>query len=316
MSFPDTINIAVQVARHFACPLGEIVVGRYASDMMYINNPNDYDNKHVAMIVNLYDEARITHLIMLIMQLSSQPVRRITLVLTSYPYGTEDRDTGKIVTARYVLDAIWNATRSPMRIFMCEPHCLQLENFGVGGATRIDVMKDLLSFCVADSVSASSGSGSDINVCIVFPDDGANKRYGPVANALGYSTVICSKTRYTPNSVSVRVIGIDSKQTAENTVFVIADDMTRSGGTLIECAEALRIQLRTNDVDIRVAIVHGDFVDSRVIERMQACGIKRLVITDSTPNKSRYVSCVAREHFVREMSIAPCIIRTIGHSNR
>jgi non-canonical (house-cleaning) NTP pyrophosphatase len=80
------------------------------------------------------------------------------------------------------------------------------------------------------------------NSIIVFPDDGAHKRFGN--DFTGYKMIICSKVR----DGNKRIIKIkdkinfpldESKMDLDKIELIIVDDLVQSGGTLVECKKAL-----------------------------------------------------------------------------
>lgn len=73
---------------------------------------------------------------------------------------------------------------------------------------------------------------SNNRVAIVFPDDGAYKRFGYFFDDLKYEKVICSKTRQGEQRLT------NIKQgTVDKLHCVIIDDLVQSGCTLIECGK-------------------------------------------------------------------------------
>jgi hypothetical protein len=73
---------------------------------------------------------------------------------------------------------------------------------------------------------------------VAFPDDGAAKRFGKMFGDTGrFEVVICGKHR---EGESGRVITIMEGDPSKGKHVVIVDDLVQSGGTLFECAVALK----------------------------------------------------------------------------
>ena len=91
------------------------------------------------------------------------------------------------------------------------------------------------------------GFVSDNYNIIVFPDDGAQKRFGKMIPE-GFKTITCTKIR----NGELRTIKIDqeglknlapAKTTGKTVNLFIIDDLVQSGGTLLETCDGLRSEL-------------------------------------------------------------------------
>jgi len=75
----------------------------------------------------------------------------------------------------------------------------------------------------------------DDKIVIVFPDDGAYKRFH--SKFPSFPSVVCHKIRDGDN----RIVEIrDGLEYVANAHCVIVDDLVKSGGTIIECALVLQ----------------------------------------------------------------------------
>lgn len=80
-------------------------------------------------------------------------------------------------------------------------------------------------------------SSSDITA-VVFPDDGAAKRFSDMFKSTGsFEVIVCGKTRVGDK----RIVHVQDGS-AEGKNVVIVDDLVQTGGTLYECACALKAQ--------------------------------------------------------------------------
>ena len=84
---------------------------------------------------------------------------------------------------------------------------------------------------------------------MVFPDDGAAKRFKPLFK--GYDIVVCGKVR----DGDKRIVRIQDGD-PERKHVVIVDDLVQTGGTLYECAVALQDR---GAESISAFVAHGVF---------------------------------------------------------
>jgi len=180
-------------------------------------------------------------------------VAEINIVLPYFPVGTMERivGEGEIPTAyglAHLLNSIPEGT-TKNNLYMFDIHALCSRFFFHTNARPILVtmMAEYLDYINTEF----SEAGADNHNVIVFPDDGAKKRFGSLLPK-GTKTIVCQKTR----KGDVRIVKIESGM--ENIIqggriidkqinlFVI-DDLVQSGGTLLETFDGIKKQLQ--DVD-------------------------------------------------------------------
>jgi phosphoribosylpyrophosphate synthetase len=180
-------------------------------------------------------------------------VAEINIVLPYFPVGTMERivGEGEIPTAyglAHLLNSIPEGT-TKNNLYMFDIHALCSRFFFHTNARPILVtmMAEYLDYINTEF----SETGTDNHNIIVFPDDGAKKRFGSLLPK-GTKTIVCQKTR----KGDVRIVKIESGM--ENIIqggriidkqinlFVI-DDLVQSGGTLLETFDGIKKQLQ--DVD-------------------------------------------------------------------
>jgi len=89
---------------------------------------------------------------------------------------------------------------------------------------------------------------------IAFPDDGASKRFGQPFSDKGFPIIICGKIR----EGEKRIVKITEGSGAGHHVLIV-DDLTRSGGTLAECAKVL---LKNGAKGVSAFVAHAAFPSS------------------------------------------------------
>jgi phosphoribosylpyrophosphate synthetase len=328
MNDSETRTITNAISDHFSGAVSYTPrFEQYENEVARITVDVDFYGKHVVLVTNLCTLERLARVAMLIMHICNYHCapKQLTVVITSYPWGTEDRTDrdGAVVTAKTALDLIWCCAGSmPTAIYVCEPHTLQLCSFS-RGCVQICVMRTLLR--------RAQGNTPATRVCVVMPDDGANKRYRNIVRGMNMRVMICSKTRAEPGAVPhVTVINDDRPGDDINgmpQLYLIIDDMTRSGGTLMECAAAIRRSLAVYDPAsqqqqqqhairhpvmqpmIAAAVVHADFVNGTIDKIVDSKAFDHFYVTDSIPNKAEQLK---KHPMFVVMPLADTLIDTIS----
>eukprot|EP00475_Leptophrys_vorax_P037662 TRINITY_DN6518_c0_g1_i1.p1 TRINITY_DN6518_c0_g1~~TRINITY_DN6518_c0_g1_i1.p1 ORF type:complete len:341 (+),score=95.30 TRINITY_DN6518_c0_g1_i1:23-1024(+) len=157
-------------------------------------------------------------------------IESMTIVLPFYPMGTMERvvKEGCVATANTVARILSNLPfcGRPTRVMFYDLHTLQNRFYLSGGAIAS------LHTTVPLLLREIGAPGSIID-SIAFPDEGASKRFGFLFK--NFPLVVCGKQR----DGDKRVVKIQEGDATGKRVLIV-DDMARSGGTLAECAKALR----------------------------------------------------------------------------
>jgi len=126
---------------------------------------------------------------------------------------------------------------------------------------------------------------------VVSPDIGAVKRADEYASALKTELVIISKKRNNETSVELKHFIGD----VNGRKVLITDDLTESGGTLIEAANACKEQGAS---EIYCSISHGCFTKvgvKRLVGAFKAGLIKQLFVSNSVKIADRWIDETERE---------------------
>jgi phosphoribosylpyrophosphate synthetase len=200
-------------------------------------------------------------------------VAEINIVLPYFPVGTMERivGEGEIPTA-YSLAHLLNSIpegAAKNNLYMFDIHAL-CSRFFFHTNTRpilLTIMPEYLSHIETKYRESESEFvngkkreprfvSDDYNI-IVFPDDGAQKRFGKMIPE-GFKTITCTKIR----NGELRTIKIDQeglknldpvKTTGKTVNLFIIDDLVQSGGTLLETCDGLRSELANS----RYALLEG-----------------------------------------------------------
>ena len=193
------------------------------------------EDKRIVFFMSVYDTSNLFAQLSVIKVLPRQFIKSLDIYICYYSVGTMERvdEEGIIATAYTMANIISSCMESCKEgkptIHIYDIHTLQNRFIGfdynkvhVKLHSGIPLLKNFIgSECI-----------------IVFPDDGAYKRFGKDFSI--YKTIICSKVR----DGGKRNITIkdkinfpfdETKLDLDKIEVVIVDDLVQSGGTLIEC---------------------------------------------------------------------------------
>ena len=201
-----------------------------------MQSPSHFLGKHIIFVASFSDNAATMSQFHMITYLCECFVSTLTILLPYYSTGTMERvDIGAdgVVPTASTLALLFSGLPSvgrPVRVMTYDLHTLQNRFYLAGHAlatlhTAIPLIFDLVRE-KRDGINA-----------IAFPDEGAHKRFGNLFKGAGLrdeDIVICSKVK----SGDTKTITITEGNAAKKHVLII-DDQTKSGGTLLKCAEAI-----------------------------------------------------------------------------
>ncbi|XP_065198804.1 uncharacterized protein LOC135830484 isoform X2 [Sycon ciliatum] len=218
---------------------------------LFIDNVKQCAGKDVIFIGSFHSQQVIFDQLSIIYAFPRYLAHSFTLILPYFPTGTMERvDTeGQIATARVsehtrlpscehtrlpscetlskMLSSIPLTARGPAQIVIYDIHALQERfYFSDNVIPRLETAIPLLQRRIGQLPDHDK-------VSIAFPDQGAFKRFHLLfAN---FPTITCSKLR----DGDKRIVTV-TEGSAEDRHVVIVDDLVMTGGTLMECAKALK----------------------------------------------------------------------------
>jgi len=264
-----------------------------------IQNVEQIRGRDVVFLASFLNHEDLLSQISVIFTLPRYLIRSLLLVLPYFPTGTMERvdEEGQIATAATLarlLSAVPLTINGPSKLIMFDIHALQ-ERFYFG-----DNVIPCLCSAVPLFLDKLKESHSGEKVVIAFPDDGASKRFGKMFK--DYPNVICAKVR----QGNKRIVTIkDGKEylNAESHVFIV-DDLVKTGGTLLECKQAL---FDAGAERVSAFVTHVIFPQDswkRFLPENDKRGFSKFYSTDSCPE----VACIiqGKTPFV-VMPLAPMI---------
>eukprot|EP01062_Namystynia_karyoxenos_P039268 TRINITY_DN2855_c0_g3_i1.p1 TRINITY_DN2855_c0_g3~~TRINITY_DN2855_c0_g3_i1.p1 ORF type:complete len:668 (+),score=208.01 TRINITY_DN2855_c0_g3_i1:73-2004(+) len=260
------------------------------------------------------------HNLSLIYEIPRYGARSLTVVLPFYPVGTMERISveGEIPTAMSfarMLSATPMTTQGPPRFVFFDIHALQNRFYFSDRvmphlATAIPLLRK--------EMEEMERQGSGDRVAVVFPDDGAKKRFGPLFTIRGsggtkveaYPLIVCSKVRGSGAERRLRVT--EGKEAVKGRHCIIVDDLVQSGGTMIGCKDLL---FELGAAKVTGFVTHGVFPRGSW-KRFLSCNTPpdkkpwtSFIITNSVPGT---VAQVKGQAPFRVLSLAPRIIDLLG----
>jgi phosphoribosylpyrophosphate synthetase len=142
-------------------------------------------------------------------------------------------------------------------------------------------------------------------IAIAFPDEGAKKRFGALFPK-EFHTIICAKVR---GENDTRIVKITEGE-ARDKFCIVVDDLAQSGGTLIECKDALFAE---GAKEVAAFVTHAMFPNDSWRKFLPDAPTKTkpftsFYLTNSIPTTAAKVNGVAP---FKVLSLADDIIRSV-----
>ncbi len=199
------------------------------------------------------------------------------LLLPYFPTGTMERSDheGQVATAHSLaalLSSLPPSGPGPIPIYIWDIHALAIRHyFGENVVPRFKTGLKLLFGAL---------EGRNDRITIVFPDDGALKRFAKMdaftaaRKRLAFEVAVCRKVR---DGDARRVTLAEGD--VKGRVAVVIDDLVHSGGTLIECGKAV---LAAGADSVEAYITHG-VCENEGWKKFEDTVFERLHLTNSCP---------------------------------
>jgi ribose-phosphate pyrophosphokinase len=245
--------------------LSEIEWRRFPDGWPNIKIPGASELKwcDAAFLGSFHDPSVIFEQLSVICALPKMLCKSFKLILPWFPTGTMEREqsSGDVATAQTLskmLSGIPSCAGGPVQICIFDIHALQNKfYFDDSVLVRLSGTANLARQRIALLPNQSS-----VTVC--FPDDGAAKRFGKQFPM--YPLATCVKLR----QGNKRIVKLKEGDVKAKHVIIV-DDLVQSGGTLIQCALALK---QAGASKVSAYCTHGifprdswkQFVDSDLFE--------------------------------------------------
>lgn len=278
---PSTHNPDLKLLlRSMGVDIGKVQWGKFPDGWPNITFQRRLAKKRVIFIGNLEKPEQFCEQICFLKVLPRQDILSLDIVFPFFGPGTMERvdREGVLATAEPLLKMISDL-----------PSC------DMGGCPTVhmmDVHAAVTRFYGTDHISLKLHSAIDTTllpvirdkpITIVFPDEGAAKRFQPYfEGTTQFPVIVCSKVRDGTQRV-VRIVdyrncppGYDPLQHV-----LIVDDMTRTGDTIYECFQALS---KAGAKRVDAFVTHAAFDDNRFVDFFvggHSSGISTFYVTDT-----------------------------------
>lgn len=210
---------------------------------------NEIAGEHILFFASFHDNDVTMSQFSIFIVLLQSFIESLTIILPYFPVGTNERveEEGSVATANTFACFISSlpSCGRPIRLMIYDIHSLA-ERFYFHNNTIASLHSAVpLLFQRLESTTITS---------ICFPDDGAAKRFRSFFIDKGYEIIICGKVR----EGEKRKVKIQDG-VAEGKEILIVDDLVQTGGTLHECAVALK---NSGAKNVSAFVVHGVFPNS------------------------------------------------------
>jgi len=235
---------------------------------------------HILFLAAFDDNGSFLSQLNLLVMLCESFISSLTIYMPYYPVGTMERvlKEGVVATANTAARLLSNLPRSgqgPARVMFYDLHTLQ--NRFYLHTNAIATLHTAIPAFINSVLLKTPGI-----TAIAFPDEGAQKRFGTMFTCVKLPQIVCSKKRVGEK----RHVYIHDGDPSGHHV-VIVDDLIRSGGTLVSCAQEV---IKAGAAKVSAFCTHAAFPlddDSAVIKRFLKGGDRsvfdKIYLTNSNP---------------------------------
>ncbi len=259
-------KLAEDICKYLKLKLADAFVTRFSEGEVRVKINENVRGKDVFIIqpTSPPPNENLMELLIMIDALKRASSARITAVIPYYGYARQDRkDQPRVpISAKLVANLLTSAGAD--RVLTIDLHAGQIQGF-------FDIPLDHL-FAINVFVDYFSKLKSE-DLVIVSPDVGGIKMARAYAKRLSGQLAIVDKRRLSPDQTEVmNILGEVSGKDC-----IIVDDLTATGSSLIEAANALK---KAGAGDIYAAVAHG-VLSKDAISRIEESILKELIITDT-----------------------------------
>ena len=285
-------KLAKEIAEYLSIPVGNATVSKFSDGEIMVQINENVRGSDVFVIQSTCTPVNenIMELLLMIDALKRASAGRITAVMPYYGYARQDRKVQPRVpiSSRLVADLI--TAVGVNRVLTVDLHAGQIQGF-------FDIPVDHLYASPVLSEYVKKKYFNDI--VIVSPDAGGVERARAFAKRLNASLAIIDKRRERANESEVmNVIGDVRKKDA-----VLFDDMVDTASTIAKAVVAIK---EKGARKIVAACTHA-VLSGPAIDRINASGLKELIVTNTIPMDKKIRKCKK----ITVLSVAPLLAEAI-----
>ena len=272
------IELATEMSRELGLELGKAKCTRFSDGECFVEIGQNVRASDVYVVQPTSQPVNdnLMELLVMIDALKRASAQSITAVMPYFGYARQDRKVAPRtpISAKLVSDLMGAAGAT--RVLSVDLHAGQIQGFFNIPFDHLYAMPLLIEHMRVNLPQ-------DDNTVIVSPDAGGMERARAYGKRLGVNIAMIDKRRERANvSEVMNIIGDVEGKTA-----VLLDDMVDTAGTLCNAAAALRERGAKRVV---AYATHG-VLSGPAIDRLNASGIEKLVVTNSIPQHERMARC-------------------------
>lgn len=254
---------------------GQIERKNFSDGEIYRKIKSEVRNKDVVILGGTITDADIFEIYALGCSISNFEAKSISFLIPYFGYSTMERavQPGEIVTAKVVARLLSGIPKAYQgnTVYLLDLHADQTLHYFEGDTKRhhisakAEILKHIKGLNLTDFVMASA-------------DQGRAKQVQKLADELQVDSAFVTKRRYNDG----RVVAQAANSDVSGRSVIIYDDMIRSGSSILE---AVKVYEDAGAKEIFIYTTHGVFC-SNAKEKLKQCSIiKKIVYTDSYPQK-------------------------------
>jgi len=264
---------------------GKCLISHYKDGEILVHIDENIKGKKVFVLGSTFPPAEnMLELIILINTLKENGAKEIIVLMPYFGYGKQDKMkySGDAMSAKLMANIINLAGAD--KIIALDLHSEMAGSY----------FKKLKHLSAVDTLAAYFKNIGLKKTVIISPDKGGIERAKRFASCLKIKKIVVIE-KYRPKVDENKVIKIKGRVKGRN--IIIVDDMTQTGGTLIESAKALK---KEGAGDIYIALTHLVPTGPAIKNLEKDRNIKKIVVTDSIKlppglyksKKFEIISCV------------------------
>lgn len=285
LTCPQMAELAAEIVeRNRGIKLGRIDWQRFPDGFpnLMVHDVDDLIDNHVSLLACLDDPSVLLEQWSVMRHVAKLKPKSFRILLPYFPTGTMERSDheGQVATAATLaalLSALPASGPGPIPLYLWDVHALQNRYyFGDNIVPRFKTGLKLL-------FTALKGR----KVTIVFPDDGAKKRFGKMEafleaqKRLGFHVAVCRKERGAGDERRV----VLSEGDVRGQDCVVVDDLVHSGETLIACGQAV---LDAGASSVEAYVTHA-VLENDNWKKFDGSIFRKVITTNSCPATARAV---------------------------
>ena len=263
--------LAQAVVDYLGIPLGKNEVFQFSNENIFVRILENVRERDTFVIQPLSSPVNnnLVELLIMIDALKRASAKRITAVVPYYGYArTDKKDQPRVpITARLIADLLTVAGAN--RLLTVDLHAAQIQGFFSIPVDELTALNLLANYFAEREFD---------DLVVVATDIGITKRARDLAEKLGAPLAIMEKRRVSnvDQAETLNVIG-----EVGGRVALTVDDEIDTAGSLVNVVSTL---LERGSTEVYACCTHPIF-SGPAIQRIAACPVKEVVVTDTVPVK-------------------------------